>query len=1140
MRQLFSRLLVVALLLVVCRGVAWGDDLTATVIPYDITGIPKYELKSLQEALRRWDLSRVWGIEVTAGKFETTDWEWLKDNSAELSRLEEFVVTDGIESVADIPTTIKGSPYFSSPLKKLSIAKLKRVGDYALQGCVSLTSVSLPDATEIGNGAFTGCVKLESVSLPAAKKIGSEAFKGCKILTSVSLPVATEIGDDAFRDCGGLKSLQLGATPPSVGKDAFFGCPLVRKLELLNADGTPLTGDALTNAKSKYKAAEDGDIEDNLWYGWAFEDVPGNLIGSIDGVAFSGKASLQEAMQGKELDKVRELTITGGSFQVADWAYLLEQGQHGLAIETFTVGGKVDRVADMPDLPYGSPRYLPKVQKVIIAKMRKVVNYAFNDCTSLTSVSLPEATEIGDYAFKGCTGLTSVSLPKATVIGSEAFKGCKSLEDVSLSKATVIGSEAFYDCTGLDSISLPAATEVDSVAFYYCTSLKSVSLPAATKIGAKAFGSCDSLTSLQLGATPPTSVRRDAFLGCPLVRRLVLIDANGTPLENDALANAKSKYKAEEDGDTEDNLWYVWAFEGAPASNLSGSIDGDAFTNAASLEVAMKDKDPSEVKELTITGGNFQVSDWAFLLDKGQAGLALEKFTIKSSVDRVADMPDLPYDGPRYLPKAQEVTIAKMRRIGDLAFNGCTILTSVSLPEATVIGEWAFYGCKALTGVSLPAATKIGKNAFNGCESLASISLSKATVIDDNAFKSCEKLTSVTLPAATEIGDNAFESCSSLESVSLPVAQKIGHYAFFYCRSLKSVSLPVAEDIGYEAFEGCRAHKHLQLGAEPPSVFHSFSNGSQESRTLLITDAAGVPLVGQALAAAADKYDRAEGATNDKKWYGWTIQMDPPRMGTVEITPAGSGTVSITRKDGGEVVNPGNGLKNGETLIVTVTPKSGYKYNKKTTAEGAKDNGNNEWEVTATSGEVIFTVEFEKLATLGATVITPAGSGTVSITRKDGGEVVNPGNGLKNGETLIVTVTPKSGYKYNKKTTAEGAKDNGNNEWEVTAESGEVVFTVEFEKAQEENSNNDPTPVESVLLAQVQLSPNPADGQVTVDAGTAIARCEVYTSTGALLQAIESPESVFSIDLTASPSGMYLVRLVDMHGGCKTLRVVKQ
>ena len=105
-----------------------------------------------------------------------------------------------------------------------------------------------------------------------------------------------------------------------------------------------------------------------------------------------------------------------------------------------------------------------------------------------------------------------------------------------------------------------------------------------------------------------------------------------------------------------------------------------------------------------------------------------------------------------------------------------------------------------------------------------------------------------------------------------------------------------------------------------------------------------------------------------------------------------------------------------------------------------------------------------------------------------------------------------------------------------------MIFTVTFEKKSEGEggNNNNPTPVESALLAQARLFPNPTGGQVTVDAGSAVARCEVYSSTGALLQAIESPESVFTIDLTASPSGVYLVRLVDMQGDSKTLRVVKQ
>ena len=191
------------------------------------------------------------------------------------------------------------------------------------------------------------------------------------------------------------------------------------------------------------------------------------------------------------------------------------------------------------------------------------------------------------------------------------------------------------------------------------------------------------------------------------------------------------------------------------------------------------------------------------------------------------------------------------------------------------------------------------------------------------------------------------------------------------------------------------------------------------------------------------------------------------------------------------------------------------------------------------TGQVTFTVEFEKLATPGATIKTPADADEVTIKRRDGGAVVSSGEALKEGAVLVVQGKPENKYRV-KAITAEGANKIGDKEWEVTATSGEVTFTVEFEKAQEENNNNDPTPVESVLLAQAQLSPNPTDGQVTVDAGTTLARCEVYSGSGALLQAIEVPKRVFTIDLTASPSGVYLVRLVDMQGGCKTLRVVKQ
>ncbi|MDE5902940.1 MAG: leucine-rich repeat domain-containing protein, partial [Muribaculaceae bacterium] len=52
-------------------------------------------------------------------------------------------------------------------------------------------------------------------------------------------------------------------------------------------------------------------------------------------------------------------------------------------------------------------------------------DYAFSDCTSLTSLSIPEGvTEIGGAAFNGCTSLTSIAIPEGvTEIGGEAFKG---------------------------------------------------------------------------------------------------------------------------------------------------------------------------------------------------------------------------------------------------------------------------------------------------------------------------------------------------------------------------------------------------------------------------------------------------------------------------------------------------------------------------------------------------------------------------------------------------------------------------------------------------------------------------------------------------------------------------------------------
>ena len=180
--------------------------------------------------------------------------------------------------------------------------------------------------------------------------------------------------------------------------------------------------------------------------------------------------------------------------------------------------------------------------------------------------------------------------------------------------------------------------------------------------------------------------------------------------------------------------------------------------------------------------------------------------------------------------------------IGDFAFDGCSGLTSFTIPNSvTSIGEGAFLGCSGLTSVTIPnSVTSIGNMAFRDCSGLTSIKVesgnsvydsrencnaiietatntlisgckntivpNSVTSIGNEAFFGCSGLTSVIIPnSVTSIDAFAFGGCSGLTSITIGNSvTSIGFGAFDFCRGLTSVTIPNSvASIGDEAFSNC-------------------------------------------------------------------------------------------------------------------------------------------------------------------------------------------------------------------------------------------------------------------------------------------------------------------------------------------------
>ncbi len=165
---------------------------------------------------------------------------------------------------------------------------------------------------------------------------------------------------------------------------------------------------------------------------------------------------------------------------------------------------------------------------------------AFQDCTNLKSVTLGSGLKTLDsYAFRG-TAITEITIPKSVTSMNSPFYGAEALKKVVFEDGMeAIPSSALSGCTSVEEVIIPDSVKtIGSSAFRGCTGLKNITIPdSVTEIGREAFSS-SGLTSLDL-PNSVTTIGESAFESCTGLTSVVIPDSV-TSIGSYAFSNCES------------------------------------------------------------------------------------------------------------------------------------------------------------------------------------------------------------------------------------------------------------------------------------------------------------------------------------------------------------------------------------------------------------------------------------------------------------------------------------------------------------------------------------------------------------------------------------------------------------------------
>ena len=443
-------------------------------------------------------------------------------------------------TIPDSVTSIGNSAFNScTSLTSITIPdSVTRIGKYAFYDCSSLTSITIPDSvTSIGESVFSFCSSLTSITIPdSVTSIGNSAFYGCSSLTSLTIPNSvTSIGYAAFYDCSSLTSITIPDSVTSIVESAFEDCTNLKTISL--------------SCKSSLKKSDFGEQADLVSY-----TNQHLLTKTAAKAATCAESGNKEYWTCKHCGKYFLSDDTNPATATA--VELSETVIPALKHKNATTRGAVKPTETAPG--YSGDRYCPDCNTVLkkgytywiegnltwklyedgtlnISGTGAMKDYDSDDSPATQKkdsvkkvVIEDDVTSIGDYAFWNCSNLTSITIPDSvTIIGNSAFNACSSLTSLTIpNSVTSIGNSAFNACSSLTSLTIPnSVTSIEFAAFYACSSLTSLTIPnSVTSIGDSAFNACSSLTSLTI-PNSVTSIGEGAFYACSSLTSITIPDS---------------------------------------------------------------------------------------------------------------------------------------------------------------------------------------------------------------------------------------------------------------------------------------------------------------------------------------------------------------------------------------------------------------------------------------------------------------------------------------------------------------------------------------------------------------------------------------------------------------------------------------